>query len=302
MRTAQPGAPGQVLGPRDRLGPQLEGVEVDVAQPQHGRPQLVAAGARAPARPCRARPASDDAVHGRRGELEAGGELGQAHPPGALQRGQHADRAVDRLDHASPPLVTSDDRRAISELLRNSEPACVTSATHSTLSNDVREPRTCHRKGTGHARRDHSDPAARRRGHRDRVPGVHRRRLGARHPDRQRQRAVHDGRPRHDLARVRHDRGRDGLRPRAHRRQPHQPGRDARAGRLRQVPLVAGARPTSAPRSSARSSARPPSSACSARRPATSGSASRRTATSAGCRRSPPSSSARSSWCSRSSA
>ena len=101
--------------------------------------------------------------------------------------------------------------------------------------------------------------------------------LGARHPDRQRRRAVHDGRPRHDLAGLRHDRDRHRLRPRARRRQPHQPGRHARARRLRQVPLVAGARLHRARRSSARSSARPRSSACSATRPATSGSASRRT-------------------------
>ncbi len=55
--------------------------------------------------------------------------------------------------------------------------------------------------------------------------------VGARHPDRQRQCAVHDGRPRHDLPGVRHGRRRHRLRPRAHRRQPHQPGGHARAGR-----------------------------------------------------------------------
>ena len=39
--------------------------------------------------------------------------------------------------------------------------------------------------------------------------------IGAGHPDRQRQRAVHDGRPGHDLPGLRHRRGRDRLRARA---------------------------------------------------------------------------------------
>src|SRR4051795_1302658 len=39
----EPGAPSQVLGPRDRLRAQLDRVEVDVAEPEHGRAQLVAA-------------------------------------------------------------------------------------------------------------------------------------------------------------------------------------------------------------------------------------------------------------------
>ena len=121
-------------------------------------------------------------------------------------------------------------------------------------------------------------PEARSRGHRHRLPGVHRCRVGARHLDRQRGRAVHDGRPRHDLAGLRHDRDRDRLRPRAHRRQPHQPGRHARARRLRASSPGRRCPATSPPRSSARSSARPPSSGCSATRPATSGSAWRRTA------------------------
>ena len=72
--------------------------------------------------------------------------------------------------------------------------------------------------------------------------------LGARHPDRQRRRAVHDGRPRDDLPGVRHHRGRHRLRARPHRRQPHQPGGHRRPGGHRQVPVVARCPPTSARR------------------------------------------------------
>ena len=60
--------------------------------------------------------------------------------------------------------------------------------------------------------------------------GLHRRGRGAGHAHRQRRRAVHDGRPRHDLAGVRHRGRRDRLRARARLRQPHQPGGDDRAG------------------------------------------------------------------------
>ena len=79
--------------------PELEGVEVDVAEPQDGGPELVAA------RPALLHDhpvldqAADDAVGGRRRELQAGGQLRQAHPAGALERGQDPDGAVDRLDH-----------------------------------------------------------------------------------------------------------------------------------------------------------------------------------------------------------
>ena len=66
--------------------------------------------------------------------------------------------------------------------------------------------------------------------------------LGAGHDHRQRRRAVHDGRPRHDLVRVRDRRGGDDLRARAHLGQPHQPRGHPRARGHRQVPVVAGAR------------------------------------------------------------
>ena len=51
-----PGAAGEIFGPGDGLGPQLERVEVDTAEPQYRRAQLVATRNRAPARPCPGRP------------------------------------------------------------------------------------------------------------------------------------------------------------------------------------------------------------------------------------------------------
>jgi hypothetical protein len=50
---------------------------------------------------------ADDAVGRRRGELEAGGQLRKAHPARALEGAEHADRAVDRLDHVRPSAVDS---------------------------------------------------------------------------------------------------------------------------------------------------------------------------------------------------
>ena len=110
----QPGAAGEVLGPGDRPRPQLEGVEVDVAEPEDGGPELVAA------RPALLHDhpvldqAADDAVRGRGREVEAGGQLGQAHPAGALERGQDPDRPVNRLDHGRSPL------RSVTEFHENS--------------------------------------------------------------------------------------------------------------------------------------------------------------------------------------
>jgi hypothetical protein len=95
----QPRTTRQVLSPGDRLGPQLEGVQVDVAEAEHGRAQLVAA--RPPLlhdHPVLDQRA-DDAVGGRGSQLQPGGQLGQAHPAGALQRRQDPDGPVDRLDH-----------------------------------------------------------------------------------------------------------------------------------------------------------------------------------------------------------
>ena len=115
--------------------------------------------------------------------------------------------------------------------------------------------------------REQYHPEARCRDDRHRLPGVHRGRLGARDPDRQRRRPVHHGRPRDDLAGVRHHRRGHRLRARARRRQPHQPRRHPRPRGHRQVPLGRRCPPTSRPRSSGRSSAPAPSSACSARRP-----------------------------------
>jgi hypothetical protein len=94
-----PGPPGEVLGPRDGLRAELEGVEVHVAETEHRRPELVAA-----------RPAllhdhavlderADDPVGGGRGQVQPAGQLRQAHATRSLERGEHADRTVDGLDH-----------------------------------------------------------------------------------------------------------------------------------------------------------------------------------------------------------
>ena len=83
-------------------------------------------------------------------------------------------------------------------------------------------------------------PKTRRRSARHGVPGIHRRGIGPRDDHRQRRCTIHDGRPRHDLVRLRHRRHRCRLRARAHLRLPHQPRRHPRAGRHRQVPVVTG--------------------------------------------------------------
>ena len=93
-------------GPRPRgwSWTAFEGVEVDVPQPQHGGSELIAA-----------RPSllhdhpvlderADDAVGGR-GGMQAGGQFGQAHPAGPLERGEDTDGPVDRLDHGCPLSV-----------------------------------------------------------------------------------------------------------------------------------------------------------------------------------------------------
>ena len=93
----------EVLGPGDRLGPQLQGVEVDVAETQHRRPELVAARAALLDHHPVLDERAHDAVRRRRCQVQPGRQLGQAHPPGALESRQHADRAIDGLDHGSGP-------------------------------------------------------------------------------------------------------------------------------------------------------------------------------------------------------
>ena len=293
----QAGTSGEVLGPGDRLRPQLEGVEVDVAEPEHGRPELVAARAallhdhavldQACGR-CRAwstapgpagRPAPTGSSAGRPGARSAPGSRGR--PTGsrsALLRRvtQFHENSCVLVNHRCSVRITFDNIESrFGQLGRRGTDMLDETNLLQRLGAEAIGTAFLVFIGVG------SVPATL---------------------------IVNGDAPftmadlGHDLPGVRHHRDRHRLRPRAHRRQPHQPGGHPRAGRLRQVPLDARCRRTSAPRSSARSSAPPPSSACSARRPATSAWASRRTATSAGRRRSPPSSWARSSWSSRSSA
>ena len=99
------GAPGEVLGPGGDAGAELEGVEVDVAEPQRGGAEPVAQRVRVPAAtmPCassvRTMPCTVDG-----GRPSARGDLAEAHPPPALQDSEDAQRAVDRLDHRDWPL------------------------------------------------------------------------------------------------------------------------------------------------------------------------------------------------------
>jgi hypothetical protein len=68
----QPGAAGEVLGPGDGPRPELERVEVDVAEPEDGRPELVATRAALLHDHSVLDEAADDPVRGRGREVEAG--------------------------------------------------------------------------------------------------------------------------------------------------------------------------------------------------------------------------------------
>ena len=222
------GPAGEVLGPRDRLGPQLEGVEVDVAEPQHGRPQLVAARAALLDHHPVLHQRAHDAVRRRRCQVEPGRRArtgSSAGRPGARSaRGSRGRRTGSRVrasevrdtartKYAERSCGDANHRCNVRASFDNIE--CRSRLT-STIGVDMLDETTMVQKLTAEA-------------HRHRVPGVHRRRIRPRHLDRERGRAVHHGRSRHDLPGLRHDRDRHRLRPRAHRRQPHQPGRDARA-------------------------------------------------------------------------
>ena len=236
------GPPRKVLGPARHPRAELEGVEVDVAEPQRRGSEPVAAGVAFLLDHAVREQGADDPVHGGRGQVEAGGDLAEAHPPAALQHREDAQRAIHRLDHRVRPF----------RLAPNRGPLCCTEAAygpdhirHNRMISEIVDHHTAAGfdpvSGGRHGRTfDH--PETRGRSDRDRVLGVHRRRLGARDAHRQRGRAVHDGRPGHDLVRVRDRRRGDGVRARPHLRQPHQPGRHPRTRGHRQVPVVAGAR------------------------------------------------------------
>ena len=91
----------EVAGPAHRAGADVEGVEVDVGELEQRRSEHVALAVRLlddqPVVPQRLH----DAVHRRGRQVEDRAQLGDAEVPRALQRREHAGRAVDRLDHPS---------------------------------------------------------------------------------------------------------------------------------------------------------------------------------------------------------
>ena len=213
---------------------EVEGVEVDVAEPQDGGAELYRDRARLLHDHAVRGEGADDPVHGRRRKPQAGGQLGQAHPAGALERHEDPDGSVDGLDHDGTFLAK--------QLLDGRYQAALLSIFIRHISNDIRT--------IGDRRVTHLGvPWTRPPG-----PEAGRRALGTAFlvfigvgsvPATL---IVNGDAPftMADLGMISlafGDRGRGHrLRPRARRRQPHQPGRHARARGHRQVPLVAGAR------------------------------------------------------------
>ena len=214
-------------------------------------------------------------MHRRRRQVEPLRDLAEAQPVVALEHGEDAQRAVDRLDHRSPPPIGASRLGpvAIRGLVRRRNTS-VTSEHHSTLSNDIREYTVAvwHPQGDrDRLRRAHERTVHRSRSSPPRSSGPRSwcSSASARSPPRSSSTAT---RPftMADLGMISLAFGTIvvatvyALGP--HRRQPHQPGGHPRPGRDRQVPVEPGPGYIARPGASARSSARPRSSACSAQK------------------------------------
>ena len=178
------------------------------------------------------------------GQLEPRGQLGEAHPTGALQRGEHPDRAVDRLDHASPSPAD------ISGLLRSTRITGVCVQHHIRqyrMTFEIRRAPNGSRLATQDLRRTSwTRPSLAQRLGAEVIGTAFLVFIGVGSVPATL--IVNGDAPftMADLGMISlafgTDRRRDRLRPRPHRRQPHQPGGHARARGHRQVPVVAGAR------------------------------------------------------------
>src|SRR4029453_852239 len=128
-------APGEILGPGSDAGPQLEGVEIDVAQGQHGRAEAILPRVVLLDDHAVGEKSADDAVHGGRRKVETLCDLAKAEPVAALENREDAQSAVDGLDHpaTSSPCRLRPHRR---EVLRGARQKR-TFDHHSTLSNSI---------------------------------------------------------------------------------------------------------------------------------------------------------------------
>ena len=96
-----PRAPHQLLRPGHRTCAKLEGVEVDIAEPQHRMTELIATRARILSDEAVGRQRLDDAVDGGRRQFEPARKFGDPQPSLPLKREENPNCPVDGLDQAN---------------------------------------------------------------------------------------------------------------------------------------------------------------------------------------------------------
>ena len=92
------GPPGELFGPFQGAAAELEAVEIDAAEPEHCRAEHVAQRPRFLFDHAVVGEGAQDAVHGRVGQVEPGGQVAETEAAGGLEGEQDADGSVDALD------------------------------------------------------------------------------------------------------------------------------------------------------------------------------------------------------------